>query len=579
MLEPLNSERDGAAKGTDLAPRLVGQRVDWLTLTFRVVLLPEVMLQIGKRCDVADKTGGRAGLTLAAGGVSWSGEVRRDKQGKIYLEAQNRERILIHEAAPGAEHIGGGLGETPGWNVTIEQSGVALAACSRSAAIREAWRICALLGTPLESRRRRADVCVDVVGFDLRGERDGAALVKRSKKAPGFYMGGKGETRARQRALDFSAEIDETDARYRLHGFGDYTQTMTVGAGGAVQLRTYCKTTELAPAPKDWKKTGEEWGWKRNGWTGERVTRVEFQIRGEALEQFGEPGEHEEAPEGMRAGAHMFKVDPVLYRAALLRKKKEAEHDDSEISRLDRLDAQSAWRMRAADTCADADAEKLAGELDGLWQYLTRKWVRIVVPKTATRLARCRVDPRWKAIQEVAWTHDGIRPFRRFRRTMGASAKQNLGTNLSTLRARGLLRPAYDPRTGDVIEDAEAFVKRLSRDEQMRMLLSLTQGVGYLAGHATAEAILSEMGAEKGLVYGLEKYLRACAKGDRTLTEAIVTPPPDVDDYRPVRAWLPQKCGPHYGRGATIDLFPVERDRRGWRGETIEVHAERVASA
>ncbi len=111
-------------------------------------------------------------------------------------------------------------------------------------------------------------------------------------------------------------------------------------------LRVYDKTEELNLPENAGDKRGEEHArWKASGWNGSQVVRVEFQARGAVL--------------------------------------KELKGADGEALRDDPL--------------------ALIAQLDSVWAYFTREWTRLVVPGSATRHERCKVDPRWEAVQAVTF--------------------------------------------------------------------------------------------------------------------------------------------------------------------------------
>ncbi|KYF80375.1 hypothetical protein BE18_21400 [Sorangium cellulosum] len=66
----------------------------------------------------------------------------------------------------------------------------------------------------------------------------------------------------------------------------------------------------------------------------------------------------------------------------------------------------------------------LPERLDAVWQRFTRNAMRLVVPGTATRKERCKLDQRWAVLQEAVFTQSGACPAVRLRRApSGATSK------------------------------------------------------------------------------------------------------------------------------------------------------------
>lgn len=135
--------------------------------------------------------------------------------------------------------------------------------------------VAATLGAVSELRVRRLDLAADVAGWAIRpGDRD--LWIKPGRSPVTSYV-----------------DLPEAE-NVREHGQGTRITGYTVGAGGPILLRVYDKRTHLAEREPD-KREGEELLWKSRGWSGEGpVTRVEFQLRTEALRSFGVEG-----PEGL----------------------------------------------------------------------------------------------------------------------------------------------------------------------------------------------------------------------------------------------------------------------------------------
>lgn len=101
--------------------------------------------------------------------------------------------------------------------------------------------------------------------------------------------------------------------------------------------------------------------------------------------------------------------------------------------------AEFQLRSEALDTFQLRDPETLEAHLDGLWQYLVSKWVRLVQPGTNARKSRCLLDSRWELLTMVKFQHKA-EPMARTYIRRGAGAKQALGGLLSFAAAAGVRR-------------------------------------------------------------------------------------------------------------------------------------------
>jgi hypothetical protein len=102
--------------------------------------------------------------------------------------------------------------------------------------------------------------------------------------------------------------------------------------------------------------------------------------------------------------------------------------------------------------------------LDAVWQSDVR-WLRLVDPKSATRLKRCTLDPRWSAISSVLFEHQA-EPVTRKRQRGGATPEHVFGAAQSRLAAVGRL-PRIDLGVdgNGVFLDERAFAARMTPDE------------------------------------------------------------------------------------------------------------------
>lgn len=209
----------------------------------------------------------------------------------------------------------------------------------------------------------------------------------------------------------------------------------SVGPGNPFMARIYDKTAELALPGRELKRELEFDIWRAAGWDGESpVTRVEFQIRGEAL---------------------------------------------------DELD------MR--------DPSKLPGRLNSLWQTGVR-WMRLVIPDSATRPSRRKLDPRWIAVSTIPFDHLAP-PIKRRRVRGGATPEHAIGAVLSRLAgSHQLERLELISDDGEVMDSELAFANSMSDAQAKRYLLRYFRRIGatfskdildtYMRAHGPQGAVL-----------------------------------------------------------------------------------------
>ena len=252
------------------------------------------------------------------------------------------------------------------------------------------------------TRARRVDLSADFLGFDLASI-DPAAWV----------------TPRRVNIKDMGTLATFSHA-------GERTGFML--GKSAVALRVYDKTEELRKPENAGAKRDEEHArFRAAGWNGiDPVVRVEFQVRGDALDQFD---------------------------------------------------------LR--------DPGKLLANLDALWCYLTRRrrdqespWVRLIVPGSARRRARCALDPRWAAVQRVLFSGVQAPPARAYKRAPSSSTRAV--SLLMGLVARGYGGPGV--RT--MLDELDDFAKLTPIEdwtpEQVERYLQDAFGPQLLLAFATA---------------------------------------------------------------------------------------------
>jgi hypothetical protein len=226
-----------------LAP--LGRRVDWLTTAFRGQLSKPVEAVLCERLAVAHELRTAVGVELAPGVVLALNAASRPGWWRL---SNADVRVVVD-----SEASGGWLLEVTASALLLGRVGAADAlACARGIAT-------AVLAGVEEARVRRVDLCADFVGFDL------GAIDSRAWVVP------------RRCGVEDVASLHEYRHAAVRTGFA-------IGKS-AVRLRVYDKTEELRLGRNEGDKRDEEHArWRSAGWNGkDEVTRVEFQVRGDAL--------------------------------------------------------------------------------------------------------------------------------------------------------------------------------------------------------------------------------------------------------------------------------------------------------
>jgi hypothetical protein len=411
-------------------PVVVSHRVDALTLAYRVLLFDKVTREFRARGAIA-REHGRAAYTDTAG-ADWELKVPRRGDGQIWrLRREEHVRLQIDPKAPGGkrelvdvlepvpldyENAGsarvsgvvgkvgwqntGDLGvvEEPGWTIELVFYASHLADVPLDLVVREGREIARRFGVLHEERMRRIDFAADVAGFDIR-ERDYANFIRRSRvkvfpftKKPkdddGFRELGAVTEKTRDRVANDAAR---EEAAYCDPVASAKIAGIRVGRTDVV-ARIYDKREELEAKGSPDKRAHEEERWTKGGWDGDApVTRVEFQLRGEALTEVG-------ARDPECCGIHPKSGEFLVDTPCALHK----------------------YAPRLWATCL--------------------KWLWLGKPRPASR-SRWDVDERWKPLYAVEWTSDETPsdhlPIKRVRVRGGASAAQSLGSLVSFVAASG----------------------------------------------------------------------------------------------------------------------------------------------
>jgi len=223
--------------------------------------------------------------------------------------------------------------------------------------------------------------------FDLAADYTGFRLV--STDADRLH------TRARRRTTFLSDPKDEdgeSHSALQVHSNAARGVTgLTIAPGQDLMCRIYDKTEELALPGRERKREVEEHRWRIRGWSDGEVTRVEMQHRGDHLAD------------------------------------------------LRLRDSETEAKIRILDVWLD--------NLDAIWQRDVREWLRIVEPASATRRERCRVDSRWRAVQQTIFYHEAA-PITLRRARGGPSDAHVVGVVLSHSAANSQLA-AISPTFGN----------------------------------------------------------------------------------------------------------------------------------
>lgn len=376
---------------------------------------------------------------------------------------------------------GAGFFETPGFTLEIIWRAQTIAEWGLQAVLAESAAIAANCGEVFGSRLRRIDPCVDVQGWKIR-EDDSSRIAKRPRSYWGKEYNGEGplsdeNTIERVVRSKRASKVEALAEHVRVYGQGAVTaRRMTginVGYGGDVAMRCYDKLAELARWTQHdpEKVAAEERRWKAAGWDGQSpVTRVEFQLRGQALAEFGVRTPDECLEPLWRSVAYVDARGKNRVRRVLQghqpMTRKGADGADRKVTLLDRLN--DLWH-----TCLD--------------------WVRLVEPgrsetghtKVTTRMVD---DPRWALLRTVQFSDREPQPLKRYRMRSPASAAQSLGVALSNAAREGLLQPLsemfaeYGEDPDRALQFLRGRVRRLMRGEAERIVLWLLDRFGGVEG-------------------------------------------------------------------------------------------------
>jgi hypothetical protein len=408
------------------AAHVVGARVDWLEVSFRCELDATRVLPL-LRAQGAMSIREDAPCAIAFGEAPAAKRYGEPGLRAFKLHPPSRAgKWLLQNALMRVEVLehgprGDGAKDGIGWTVRVIMSGTSMLAMGWGGAVREAWAVAELLGVIHEARFGRTDLCCDVANYDLRPDDRHSFIKSRRLTSRDNVHEGKARVRKKKvRRTDGTEETVETvtwhqdgrrlvddDGGMAASYVGDDTFTgFSFGLSRkAVSARIYDKVLELRTPKKKGsalldadKRRAEFAAWREGGWKyideEPDVTRVEFQVNGEALEELG-------------------------LRCA----------------------------TRPEEGGAQEHAARLMLALDPAWQYLTQKWLRL-----GRRGEKDVVQPRWRVVQEVTFIAAAA-PRKRVRQRTYARAAQTLGCELSLVASSGQLHlPWVREDTGEVVK-------------------------------------------------------------------------------------------------------------------------------
>lgn len=450
------------------APAVVQNRVDALTVAYRVKLNDRVAGTLRARGRVAWEHG--RSLFTDEANIEWELKVPRRGDGQIWrLRREDHVRIQIDPKAPGGHKeivdlreptaltyemagsprltgVVGKIGyqmtgeveviEDPGWTFELVWYAGHLAEMPLDLVIREGREIVRRFGELIEERIRRIDMAADVAGFDIRDD-DFAHFIRR----------------ARVKEFPFTKKPDGDDgfreqpAQLAIPAFADTVISKTIAGirfgRTDVVARIYDKREELQQKGSVDKRAREEAVWTKNGWNGTApVTRVEFQLRGEALTELG-------ARDPESCGVHP-KTGELLG----------AKYEMHEFR----------------------EAMKLPEYVPRLWSTCL-EWLWLGVPEEGVARSRWKEDQRWTVLRNVKWGQapKGL-PIKRIRIRGGATAAQALGSMASMVAASGVDLGAHSEKIDDYkeapLEKLETMLRILTRFGAVEMRKALVERWG-----------------------------------------------------------------------------------------------------
>lgn len=522
----------------------IGARVDWLTVAFQVRLDRGFTERLRARSEVAREHGSASfewttespialpvprRYPTRSRWLSSSHAIRRhqsiwgelqftQRKGVWNIRNEPHFRLHVEEHAPGGGTLrrcqlcrglgfvahrdecprcaGAGQLVDPGWTVEISWYAQELAVIGLVHALHESQAIAALTGEVLDVRLRRLDLCADVAGWEISPD-DVKRLAKRPRAR--WAVDDVGPKPAKPPRCTRTKACRErcTCEDMQVYGSGSTLRErkitgLAVGRGGALMARIYDKREELRNDRVGDRRMAEEKRWRAAGWDGrDCITRVEFQIRGEAIRELGVRDPFAVVEPVYKFESYVDASGKTKARARL------ADERVLTISNDTGLPCEKPHRPGVACTCREMT---LVDRIEAIWRTCL-EWVRLVEPRESASgkpiaVSRLADDPRWALLRRVRFANEDAAPIRRYRPRATASAAQALGVTLSQLGRSGGLEPLPEGLEHyDNDESTEAALReRLRRafsDTADRTFEWLVQRHGSVANAAVAFAIKS----------------------------------------------------------------------------------------
>lgn len=246
---------------------------------------------------------------------------------------------------------------------------------------------------------------------------------------------------SRARVERANASDVEKSPELRQYHRGGRLTGYTICPGNPLSCVVYDKLEELSTMRPE-KLAGESATWKQEGWNGKSpITRIEFRLRSEALHELG---------------------------------------------------------------CRDG-LTRFQEKLDSIWAYCTRMWLRLVLPWTHSRIARCEIHPAWEVLRKVTFVH-GVGPAHRVRYRGGVSAGHALGAMFSLVGAEQKM-----PRDLEVQGDAgemlsgQYLVETTTPEQAGEILKKRVTALFVRAARIVTGTMATSLGERQALAMILER--------------------------------------------------------------------------
>jgi len=241
------SAEGGGSNTPPIAPpsklKVLQSRVDALTAGFQLVASRTRFTEAFEAAEGA----GHGRSAWSADGLTVGVQLSRSRGRLSFKNADARGVLDAHQVH--------------GFCVEVSVSALYLATHPLPDALALCERLASMFGRVVDRRLRRVDLCADIGGWSVA-----------DTAAEGFIAQRRGRVKTYEK---------------EMHRVGSVVTGFSVCPGNRLMLRVYDKRAELRRQCSEDKRALEEELWQRAGWRGEPVTRVEFQLRSEALKSLG----------------------------------------------------------------------------------------------------------------------------------------------------------------------------------------------------------------------------------------------------------------------------------------------------